>query len=355
MPCYTEMLMNRPRDIRKVPHWAIAGGVLVGWLCSQPGLAAVSINVTCTSPFTCVGNPPVGTVSYTYTVTPPVFTPTLQEVSITDTTPGANSTPSNYFFTTNPSYTLPPLSLTPGHTYTATVNLLINQSWFPSACPGPQASCPPAPLTNPVCNNFAQSICGTIFASEVPTQKLDKLLVEIRDSLGQLIATTPTDNSLIGYNYIFKGPAFINGTYFVDVVLDRGENATPLQQLVTLKPDGTTTPGSVDMTVTGVPTPITVSDSSGTLVLVTTTRWTLNTPPPIDRTTPATRDYYTAITDENGLATINVPGNFTYYMTCWRVTSSANGYAYTWNGSVATPITPGLFVPAGTLPVQQCP
>jgi hypothetical protein len=175
-----------------------------------------------------------------------------------------------------------------------------------------------------------QTVCGMVTAPE-NGNALANVTVELRDSLGRLLSTQKTTGATTGYNFSFTG--LNNGSYFVDPVVGRTEYAKPLQSLVNLA--GTPTPATVSFSIVREPAQVTVSDSSGTLVLVTTTTWPTATPPPaVNRMAPTMSSLYSGIIGANGTTVLNVPGNFSYSLTCWRATGQGAGVTYSKTGAV---------------------
>ena len=285
-----------------------------------PLCPASSPNLTCNSA-TCTALS--GTVNYSVTGSPI----SLQMVNVHDSTTNNDY---QYTFPTPPlSYSFP---TTPGHAYTASVTARIANAWYTSNCPAFVPNpCPGSLTANASCGNQLQAICGMVTAPE-NVAALANVTVELRDSLGRLISTQKTTGATTGYNFSFSG--LNNGSYLVDPVVGRTEYASPLQTLVKLA-GGIPTPATVPFSIVREPAQVTVSDSSGTLVLVTTTTWPTATPPPaVNRMAPTMPSLYSGIIGANGTTVLNVPGNFPYSLTCWRATGQGTSVTYNKSGAV---------------------
>lgn len=305
--------------------------------CPNTGGNGVLCNsVTCPPPGT------AATVAYTYTPAAPA--PILQTITLHDDA----GTVDDSFLT----FTISPKVLnntTAGHSYHVTVRVLDADGWHQDNCAPVTCQAGAAPSAS-VCGQL-HAICGKIYAAEKPSILPSGILVELRNSLGRLLTTTHT-NSALPTNYIF--PNLPNGSYFVNPVVGRTQYANPVQMPVQLTDSLQTT---ADFSIGGLPAPVTVSGSSGTLVLITTSPWTSATPPIIDLTSPSTMNIYSGIIGPDGKTVINVPGNYPYSLTCWKTTGHGTSITTSFAGAQnsVTNAGGGNLMPLNPNVNVQCP
>jgi len=199
---------------------------------------------------------------------------------------------------------------------------LVDCGIIPPPPPGP-----PGPPPIGACKSG--NICGTITAAENPTQPLQYIAVQLRDVNGKVIKTALTDGT--GQ---FTFGSLTGGPFYVFPAVDRTEASIPNQ--IQSFPSG----NKALFSVSNVPATLTFSQNApGTVILVTTSTYVGNSPPPLGAGGSGLLSF-SSIVDKNGQAVIKVPGrtgSSPYKFTCWEPAASANA------GYVRKPAAPHSF------------
>jgi len=167
--------------------------------------------------------------------------------------------------------------------------------------------------TSPACSGSSAGnpkICGTITAAESTTTALPNIPVDLLDFQGKLLATHKTDSSGM---YQFDNLS-LNATYYVTPVMGRTESAAPSQYAI---PQLQSIGGLANMQIRGVPSALNIATNApGSSILISAANYTGTNAPSLNPKSSASKGFYSATSQWNGKATVQVPpGN--YYVTCW--------------------------------------
>ena len=180
--------------------------------------------------------------------------------------------------------------------------------------------------------------------------------MELRNDKGTLIASVKTQS---GGSYSF-GPAGLAAAknYIVHPVVDRGQSANPMHVSIRQLP---ATGAGADFSIRGVPATITVYAKPGTFVLLKPGSGYgsgyLGTTPLLPPTIKVgSSDYYSSVVGTGGSVKIQVPGNFSYYLTCWSSQRTNTSTSYQVNNTTPTAVNEGaLIMPTDTAAHVYCP
>jgi hypothetical protein len=205
---------------------------------------------------------------------------------------------------------------------------------------------PPACAGNVICGH---TYIGETYSPPTPGTPLNGIVVQLRDTNGNVIQTQPSSGGSYSFTVPATPPLTPPTIYNVSVAVPRGAVASPMGYQATIG-----SPVHLDFGVRNIPVPFQVQDVPGTFVLITPTSYNSNTPPTVNMNSTSPSQAWTKTIGQEGSVTMQVPRG-SYYITCWKQAICSGKTTYRQTSSA--PIYGGANLSPDAPPISQvsCP